>query len=650
MPLIDLIYHNNFPLKEELEFWRSAIERLKETHFPKQCPQHLRELREELLGTSQERYEGLVQLESTWLAEAYDCAISEAKDPASGGSTYQGKSYIDFNRGNKLANTTSHGALIQPAADFLQAPASSLSPVAVYLMVLVMIIQVFGKLAHSWCQLLLVGLAGGFRLFGQLINTDTPTKIFLNAVSKDVPTDLRTVKNSLQLTPPPSVEYATCPNTKCSKIYAPSSAGTWPTNCNPHISHGKNVCHERLLRRSSESSELRPIRPFVAYDVRSQIAEMAALEPSASKLYKGYSGDRLQQEVQDILQAGLAREFPGPTVGPKGTMSFFDAPDDEGRYLFTLSVDWMNPFGKKAAGVSSSIGIISLACVNLPMNIRYKPENLILAGVIPGPREPALDSVNHFLMPLVNNFLDLWSPGVTLTGQGLNNTLIRAAILAFVADLPASRKVAGNAGHSANAFCSLCTLKKDNMDDLDIANWGRYSCATHRNAAFSWLHASSSQRAALYKETGIRWSPLFLLPYWDPTRQVVVDMMHDMFLGVIKRHFLEVLGMSDTASSKVTHHTELQPDEKRLKKARKLLNLRQTAALEKQLSNHRWIELYVLCEEAGLRPSLMKQRTKILKKEMVEKLANWVRLLIGACVRRLRTHHLADQRALPHAQ
>ena len=35
-----------------------------------------------------------------------------------------------------------------------------------------------------------------------------------------------------------------------------------------------------------------------------------------------------------------------------------------------------------------STGVIYLTSLNLPRNERYKPENIILIGIIPGPKEP----------------------------------------------------------------------------------------------------------------------------------------------------------------------------------------------------------------------------------------------------------------------
>ena len=66
----------------------------------------------------------------------------------------------------------------------------------------------------------------------------------------------------------------------------------------------------------------------------------------------------------------------------------------------------------KQAGKKKSIGIISLVCLNLPPDICYKPENMFLAGIVPGPNEPPLNTLSHYLRPLVEDLEQFWMPGV----------------------------------------------------------------------------------------------------------------------------------------------------------------------------------------------------------------------------------------------
>ena len=43
----------------------------------------------------------------------------------------------------------------------------------------------------------------------------------------------------------------------------------------------------------------------------------------------------------------------------------------------------------------------------------------------------------------------------------------------------------------------------------------------------------------IFKDSGVRWSELWRLPYWDPTQQLVMDSMHCIFEGLCKGTHLE---------------------------------------------------------------------------------------------------------------
>ena len=58
----------------------------------------------------------------------------------------------------------------------------------------------------------------------------------------------------------------------------------------------------------------------------------------------------------------------------------------------------------------------------------------------------------------------------------------------------------------------------------------------------------------MYKKNGIRWSELWQLPYWQPTRQLVVEPAHSLLEGVAHFHFRYVLGLT----SATANATEIQ--------------------------------------------------------------------------------------------
>ena len=137
--------------------------------------------------------------------------------------------------------------------------------------------------------------------------------------------------------------------------------------------------------------------------------------------------------VSDVFDAEFIRTFEGPEPGKL----FIDRPGHEGRYLFAINVDFFASEGMTLRGSNASSGVISAACLNLPADIRYKRENMYLA-VIPGPNEPRLTELNHYIRPVVDQFLVSWELRVHFT-QTANDPTGRdtcSAITAVVSDLP----------------------------------------------------------------------------------------------------------------------------------------------------------------------------------------------------------------------
>ena len=75
-------------------------------------------------------------------------------------------------------------------------------------------------------------------------------------------------------------------------------------------------------------------------------------------------------------------------------------------------------------------------------DIRFKPENIIVAGIIPGPNEPNPYQINSYLQPLVNELNTLWTEGLLLNHNS-QSFKVCVALLATVCDIPATCKIGG---------------------------------------------------------------------------------------------------------------------------------------------------------------------------------------------------------------
>ncbi|KIK35994.1 hypothetical protein CY34DRAFT_95198 [Suillus luteus UH-Slu-Lm8-n1] len=242
---------------------------------------------------------------------------------------------------------------------------------------------------------------------------------------------------------------------------------------------------------------------------------------------------------------------------------------------------------------------------------------MYLVGVIPGPREPALEEINHFLRPVIDFFLPSWKDGTwfTRTLEHAEGRLSRSIIAVAVNDLPAARKLAGRAGPTANQVCGLCWQKKLDVANFDHDTWKRRTSEEHRAAAEEWKNAETkSVRDKVFERHGVRWSELLRLPYWDPVRFIVIDGMHNLFLGVVQYHFRNVITI-DKQASKAMRKPEIKPvDPKELDKGRTILESNPTASAMTRL---RLPILQALVQEIGI---TLPDNARNTKKMMIEAL------------------------------
>ena len=240
-------------------------------------------------------------------------------------------------------------------------------------------------------------------------------------------------------------------------------------------------------------------------------------------------------EIEDIYDAHIWKEF-----------QVFDGDhflNKEYSFGFILNVDWFQPY----LHTQASVGVIYLTVLNLPHSIRYKRENIILIGIIPGPKEPK-GHINSFLKPLVEELIELWH-GKTFsvfTSSGIKREHVRGAVLCVCCDLPAASKTCGFLGHTANLSCSKCLkvspgeVGNKDYSGFDRLHWTKRDNKKHRKVVNKILKCKTkTSKQEMESELGCRYSFLIDLPYFDATRMLCIDPMHNLFLGTGK-HMLSI--------------------------------------------------------------------------------------------------------------
>lgn len=399
--------------------------------------------------------------------------------------------------------------------------------------------------------------------------TESPE--YKEKILKSFPVDMRTVRKLFDIGAE-TTTYASCPSCAC--LYKVEDEFGRPTNLkrctNKRFS---KLCDAKLMKLGAQNGKTIkiPRKPYVVQSFNAFVGRLLC-RPGMEKLLERSTGRNVNEQLWDVME-GLA-------VGQLKThdgQPFLDNGSNELRLVWSLSVDWFNPFMNKAAGQSASSGMIAMTCLNLPPNLRYKIDNMYLAAVIPGRKEPSNDEINHYMAPIVDQLLASYLRGThyMVTSSSPTGRSCKSAVVAGIFDLPAARKVGGFAHYSSNAnFCKDCKLNRQEINRLDWWAWEKRELATHIKHAVEWRDASSpGEREMLYKQHGVRWSELLRLPYWNPLKFVIIDGMHNLFLGLTRYHVLSIVGFDpEFKDNDATTRKDKTPTQKALKYAREVVD------------------------------------------------------------------------------
>lgn len=311
--------------------------------------------------------------------------------------------------------------------------------------------------------------------------------------------------------------------------------------------HHRIQCGNTLMKKVKSSKGRVSLYPRLIYcycSVIESLKEMV-IKPGFIERCEQWREQKSPEGIySDIYDGNIWKEFMSVDGVP-----FLSAPFN---FALQLNVDWFQPFKH----TKHAEGAIYLSILNLPRQERFLKENVLLVGVIPGPKEPALH-INSLLQPLVDELKELWE-GVCVKTLDSTCAIIRAALICVACDIPAGRKVCGFLGHRATMGCSKCLLPFPTESFGDKANYSNFNCSDwlprtnshHRTEATKWCACNTkTHRIETERKSGVRYSCLLQLPYFDAPRMCVIDPMHNMLLGTAKM-VLELWKSMDTINEK----------------------------------------------------------------------------------------------------
>ena len=296
----------------------------------------------------------------------------------------------------------------------------------------------------------------------------------------------------------------------------------------------KQECKGILLKTVEIASNRKVFYPLLTYcyiDLHTSLQNLLMDQEFVVNCNKWKSRPTPENSLSEIYDGKVWKRF----IKYKGK-SFLE---NEYSYALMINLDWFQPYKH----LQYSVGVIYLSVLNLPSMLRYKLHNICIIGIIPGPHEPEI-TVNDYLKPLVKDLLQFWK-GVELTVQTTiaEKKKVRCAIICCSCDLPAGRKLCGFLGHSAHLGCSKCEKffpsGEHGIDysGFDRDTWTPRTNEGHRNDVKKLSKCKSkTELSKKESELGCRYSYLLELPYFDPPTMLVIDPMHNLFLGLAK-HF-----------------------------------------------------------------------------------------------------------------
>ncbi|QRV80005.1 Transposase family Tnp2 protein [Ceratobasidium sp. AG-Ba] len=376
--------------------------------------------------------------------------------------------------------------------------------------------------ARNHCNFILAALRALITMTSKQLESSLTSHI--RQQLNDIPMTLPTALHRLNLSPQFNM-YVCC--SECSTLYPSLNEGgsSTPAFCNAQNLEG-GECRAPLSKMHTRGARVwhRPISRYSHMRFKTWITELLQrpgiedmVESTRANLHPGAA-------MTDVWDAPYMRNFL-KSADP----TFMNPSGDDLSLVMMLHFDFFNPFTNKTSGKVRSIGCFFMVCLNLPADVRYNASNAYLVSMVPGPKEIKAEHLHAFIKPIVDDMLEMYSPGIWVarTHKCPRGRRVRAAIGIKSMDIPAARGTGGFASHGHTCLCHLCNAKRTAIDRSNLSTFQLQNIVAHCQIVDLWLGASSpAERQKVFDTYGVRYVDWLRFPWWNPFESIVVGPMH----------------------------------------------------------------------------------------------------------------------------
>ncbi|CAG8568750.1 29327_t:CDS:2, partial [Racocetra persica] len=194
---------------------------------------------------------------------------------------------------------------------------------------------------------------------------------------------------------------------------------------------GYNIYEEIDSSEETDNEDHERITPSSLLNVNSRLPEILDILPEPS-----YNPPQMIYPYQSIITrmaSILADETNERLMDSPFKRQVEKGDKTDVRIGLALNLDWYTPYSR----VKRSCAPIYITVLNFPRHIRYRSENLILTGIIPGPREPDTTQLQNYLQPIINELKQLWSGQLFKTTLYPIGRMFHCALIQIACNIPA---------------------------------------------------------------------------------------------------------------------------------------------------------------------------------------------------------------------